>query len=250
MNSIRMGSALGNHAGCCTLLLWRQSGPRLPIVNRVARGPTTFRLGLGAIVWLVPVVRAGAPRSDPARRPPNKPSRHPASTVGSASMLSAKTRALLDQSCDVLSVTIPEHNRILKEAAEQQLQNGIAGRENLDRFAAIKYFPLFEGKVKSAHAGALAVIDSCHTWEPLREIPTYIEAKTEIFADEVHQKVVTLGRGAPFKPELKDIPALHASLKKDFRFKCEVLIRNKRKDFLLKIILVPLALGLLWKVLK
>jgi hypothetical protein len=167
-------------------------------------------------------------------------------------MLSAKTRALLDQSCDALSVTIPEHNRILKEAAEQQHRNGIAGRENLDRFAAVKFFPLFEGKLKSAHTGALEVIGSCHTWEPLRDIPAYIDAKTEIFAGQVHQEVLNLVRGAPFTPELKDIHALHASLKKEFGFKCEVLIRNKWKDFLLRIILVlvPLALGLLWKVLK
>ena len=138
----------------------------------------------------------------------------------------------------------------MKEAAEQQAMNGIAGAPNLKRFAAIKYFGIFEKKIKSAHDAVLAILESCHTWERLAKIPAWVDSRAQRFLAEIDGKVKELGGEAPFSPEIKDIGALYDSLRRDFEFRASVVIRKKRQDFWLKALLIPAALGLLWIVLR
>jgi len=144
-----------------------------------------------------------------------------------------------------LSFSTVEHNRIMKEAAEQQAFNGIAGSQNLKNFAAIKYFPRFEAKIRTFHADVLEIMDSCHTWESLARIPQLVDRGVARFVASTHEKVQELSGGAPYTPEIRDIPELYATLQRDFEFRAGLKIRQKRKDFVLQAVLLPMVFLLL-----
>lgn len=158
--------------------------------------------------------------------------------------LPARIRTLLDAKCSGLKMTPTESRRIFEGAHQQQSDTGIAGHENLKAFAAIRHFSLFESKIKEVHAEALVVLEACHTWDPLREIPSYVDSLLASFVADMNNKVVELTGNAPYTPETKDIPAMYAGLKKDFEYRAELAIRVKRKDFALTSVWIP-VIGLL-----
>lgn len=158
--------------------------------------------------------------------------------------LSAGIRLLLDAKCSGIKITQTESRHIIEGAYQQQSTTGIAGHEDLKAFAAIKYYVLFESKIRAAHADVLAILDACHMWSPLRCIPSHVDLRLQPFVEDVNRRVVELVGNSPNKPEIKDIPALYASLKSEFEHRAELAIRSKRKDFVLTSVWVP-VIGLL-----
>lgn len=156
-------------------------------------------------------------------------------------MLPQRIRTLLDAKCSGIQLTPSESRRIHEGAHQQQADTGIAGHENLKRFSAVKHFSLFEAKIKEAHAEALVVLEACHTWDSLREIPPYVDSVLAPFVNDMNKRVRDLTGDAPFTPETEDIPAMYAGLKKDFEYRAELAIRIKRKDFALTTVWVPVS---------
>lgn len=161
-----------------------------------------------------------------------------------AMRLPARIRTLLDAKCSGIKLTPSESQRIHEGAHQQQADTGIAGHENLKAFAAIRHFSLFESKIKAAHAEALVVLEACHTWDRLRDIPPYVDSLLEPFVKEMSGKATELIGTTPYTPETRNIPAMYAGLKKDFEYRAELAIRVKRKDFALTTVWIP-VIGLI-----
>jgi len=136
--------------------------------------------------------------------------------------LTAKMRSLLDAKCGALKITSTDTRHVFEAASQQQADTGIAGHENLKRFAARKYFSLFESKIKAAHADALNILEACHAEDSLSEIPLYVDSLLAPFVSETSRKVVELTGNAPYSTEIRDIPVMYSALKKDFEYRVEL----------------------------
>jgi hypothetical protein len=163
--------------------------------------------------------------------------------------LSAKVQKLLDDKCGTLTITGTETQRLFEGAHQQQHDTGIAGQENLKRFAAIKYVSLFESKIMRAHADALDILEVCNTWDDLRSIPPYVDSLLRPFAVDINQKVGELAGAFKLSREAKDVMALYTLLKNDFDHRAELKVMSKRRDRVFKILWSAMAflLGLLVK---